>query len=38
MDHDQEGGGLKAWLPMIFCCAVMIAVFVLLGAGLVTLR
>jgi hypothetical protein len=37
MNHD-EGGGLKAWLPMIFCCVIMLAVFVLLGAGLLSLR
>jgi hypothetical protein len=38
MNHDEGEGGLKAWLPMIFCCVVMISVFVLLGAGLLSLR
>jgi hypothetical protein len=42
MNHGEgEGGGVPsgpAWLPMIICCAVMIALVVLLGAGLFTLR
>jgi hypothetical protein len=37
MDHDNEGGGWKMWIPMILCCAVMITIFVLLAAGVLTL-
>jgi hypothetical protein len=38
MNHGNEGGGWKMWIPMILCCAVMIAVFVLLAAGVLSLR
>jgi hypothetical protein len=36
MDHGS-GGGWKMWIPMILCCAAMIAIFVLIGAGTLSL-
>ena len=38
MDHGERGGGWKAWLPMILCCAVMCAAIILIGGGLWSLR
>lgn len=32
MNHENESGW-RMWIPMILCCAVMIAVVVLLAAG-----
>jgi hypothetical protein len=37
MNHDQEGGW-TSWLPMMFCCVVMVAVILLFGVGIASLR
>jgi hypothetical protein len=36
MNHGQ--GGWKSWLPMVFCCVVMVAVILLFGLGIGSLR
>jgi hypothetical protein len=37
MNHGQ-GGGWKSWLPMVLCCVVMVAVILLFGLGIGSLR
>lgn len=35
--NQGDEGGWKMWIPMIFCCAVMIGIILLLAAGVLSM-